>query len=284
MEPEKKILTGNALKLIAMITMLIDHIAYVILERGILYRVVYVNGEAIHELRDSNQFLEIVNLVLRGVGRIAFVIFLFLLVEGFIHTSNVFKYALRLGIFAIISEIPFNIAFSGKVFDIENQNVFFTLFISLIMMCGFEALHDHFYESHYALYFILSILVWFAASAAAAFLKTDYGAMGVSMAAVMYLLRNKPGQRSLVLGIVIFIFCIVSPNLSGEKYEIIREYFGYSSILELVGLVAFAFISRYNGERGSFRHKYAFYLFYPVHLLILGLITAFSLGIGLIIK
>ncbi len=89
------------LKMIAIITMLIDHTAAVLIP--------------------SNTVLW---LVMRCIGRLAFPIFVFLLVEGFYHTRDVKKYLLRMGAFALLSEIPFDLAFYGKVLEFTHQNIF----------------------------------------------------------------------------------------------------------------------------------------------------------------
>ena len=108
----KKGLTGSTLKIIAMIAMLIDHIG-----AAVLVRVIRSTGDM--SLYEGYT-------ILRKIGRIAFPIFCFLLVEGFIHSSDKKKYALRLGIFALLSEVPFDLAFQSKVVGFEYQNVFFT--------------------------------------------------------------------------------------------------------------------------------------------------------------
>ena len=87
------------LKLIAILSMTIDHIGYLLFPKVTLLRI---------------------------VGRIAFPIFAYLIAEGFVHTGDVKKYLLRLGIFAILSEIPYDLVISGNVLDLEQQNIFFT--------------------------------------------------------------------------------------------------------------------------------------------------------------
>ena len=92
-------MNGQSLKLIAMLTMVIDHIGLALFPNEMIWRY---------------------------IGRIAFPIFAFLIVEGFVHTSDFKKYIGRILVFAIISEIPFNLLVSGDVFDYTHQNVFFT--------------------------------------------------------------------------------------------------------------------------------------------------------------
>ena len=79
---------------------------------------------------------------MRMIGRVAFPIFCFLLIQGFLHTHDVKKYAARLFAFALISELPFDLAFKGKI-DFSYQNVFFTLFIGLMTMIAFRWIEEH---------------------------------------------------------------------------------------------------------------------------------------------
>ena len=115
-------LSGSTLKIIAVITMLTDHIG-----AGILGRIITMQG--IYSGSVYNVYT-----VMRYIGRLAFPIFCFLLVEGFMHTHNVKKYASRLFVFALISEIPFDLFVSGRIVDTSAQNVYFTLLIGLICM------------------------------------------------------------------------------------------------------------------------------------------------------
>ncbi|SFR93946.1 TraX family protein [Anaeromicropila populeti] len=117
-------MSGSTLKLIAIFAMIIDHVAAVL-----VWSVAYSTN--------NTQMMEISH-YMRMFGRIAFPIFCFLLVEGFVHTKNRRRYAIRLALFAVISEIPFDLAFSMTPFDFNAQNVFFTLFLGLVVLMGLE--------------------------------------------------------------------------------------------------------------------------------------------------
>ena len=134
-------LSGYHLKMIALVTMLIDHVAAVLIWR--VYAASY-NITASMQLSDNlgdklivwvagNQ--DIIYTIyewMRYIGRMAFPIYCFLLVEGFLHTRNVVKYTGRLAVFALISEIPFDLAISGRWWDANSNNVFFTLTLGLL--------------------------------------------------------------------------------------------------------------------------------------------------------
>ncbi|SHK60157.1 TraX protein [Anaerocolumna jejuensis DSM 15929] len=140
--PEERIkkrgIPGSTLKLIAIFVMLIDHIAATILDRTLITRGFYNMGMGTEGNAAASNLLNMIDGIMRMIGRLGFPLFCFLLVEGFVHTSNKRKYAIRLGIFALISEIPFDLAFSGKVFNFGYQNVFFTLLIGFLVMWGFQ--------------------------------------------------------------------------------------------------------------------------------------------------
>lgn len=225
-------LSGSTLKLIAIVTMLIDHIAATILMRMLMLHTT-AGGEA--------NLYEIYSLM-RSVGRISFPIFCFLLVEGFIHTSNRVRYAMRLGAFALISEIPFDLAFSGQLLEFSYQNIFFTLFLGLLTMMAFNQIERQ--ESiPVAIKTLLFVIAIFAGMGMAELLMTDYGAKGVMCIMALYLFR---GNRK----IQVLAGCL--------------SFFWW----ELPAVIAFLPIYFYNGKRG-WNLKYFFYAFYPVHLLIL---------------
>lgn len=249
-EQEKKSgLAGSALKMIAMVTMLIDHFAATVLTQKIIRS---------PECFDATRHLRMNGLVcsywiMRGIGRIAFPIFIFLLLEGFLHTRNRFRYIGRLLLFAAVSEIPFDFAFTlsegmvrqGQIIEFTYQNVFFTLAIGLIVitvMEGIRALH-----ADIILKVILSLGVVALGAALAYFMHTDYDAFGVLAIVSVYLLRNTRKELRIAIPCVILSF---------------------TSLLELVALIDILPVSFYNGERG-WKFKWVFYLFYPVHLFIL---------------
>ena len=115
-------LDSDALKLIAMVTMLIDHIGAAILLPA------HFTG-----INISNTWVDVYDLS-RKIGRTAFPIFVFLLVEGFFHTHSRKKYFGRLLLFALLSEIPFDLAFYGVLFYESSQNVFLTLAIFILLI------------------------------------------------------------------------------------------------------------------------------------------------------
>lgn len=242
---EKKGISGSTLKMIAIITMLLDHTGAVVLGRLLM-----VSGIASLDTTDmaatmlwvkDNAVLYAVYMLLRYIGRIAFPIFCFLLVQGFVHTSNKRKYALRLGLFALISEIPFDLALSSVALEFQHQNVFFTLFIGLVTMMVYETVEkkEDWSEIFKVICWIVTVL---AGMGAAKFLRTDYDAIGVFCIMMLYIFRQKKSTQ-IIVGCVSFLWELTAP-------------------------LAFIPIAFYNGKRG-WKMKYFFYVFYPVHLLIL---------------
>lgn len=148
---EKKGIAGSTLKLIALVTMLIDHIGATLVERTM-----YANGylEAMADqtkavewmTNPANLGLYFLDIAMRMIGRIAFPIFIFLLVQGFMHTHSKAKYLLRMAIFCIIAEIPFNLAINCTLTTPYYQSVFFTLTIGLLVIWGMDTLKGKTYE------------------------------------------------------------------------------------------------------------------------------------------
>ena len=176
---KKKGISGSTLKMIAIVTMLIDHIGAAVLARLLMVNGLgelnQTNTDAIMQWLSANGALYWTYTIMRMIGRVAFPIFCFLLVEGFLHTHDVKKYAMRLGLFALLSEIPFDLAFSSKILEFNYQNVFFTLFIGLLTMIAYRAVEEK-EEWGQAWKVILYILI--VAAGRAGVVTKDYVAPG----------------------------------------------------------------------------------------------------------
>ncbi|MGN0342301.1 MAG: TraX family protein [Roseburia sp.] len=239
-------ISGSTLKMIAVITMLIDHVGAGVLGR---YLTMYSWNATLGA--DVYDTLWIIYNVMRGIGRIAFPIYCFLLVEGFTHTKSVGRYSLRLLVFAFVSEVPFDLLFCGKTVDLSYQNVFFTLWIGLLVMWGYKWIEER-QKLHVVAKVLLDVIILLAGMAFADFLATDYSYYGVFAITMLYIFREKKVAQ-IVAGCLSFLWEIWAP-------------------------VAFIPIGFYNGKRG-WNMKYFFYCFYPVHLLLLYLLCVL-LGIS----
>ena len=234
-------LNGNQLKLIAVISMLCDHAAIRLLAYGLI-PALYVAGENMAAERWNQAFW-----ILRSVGRMAFPIYVFLLTEGFCHTRNRRRYALRLGVFALISEIPFDLLVYGKIWDTHSQNIFFTLFLGVLMLTAVDWIGRN-TDAALAQYRQMAVVV--GAALLAWFLRTDYDAAGIMLIAVLFWFRLTPDTACLA--------CFVL--MAAAEFRPVY----------IPGLaVSFFLIRCYNGTRGSWKGKWFFYLVYPVHLLVL---------------
>lgn len=180
---------------------------------------------------------------LRCLGRIAFPIFCFLIVEGFFHTHDVRRYMGRLGVFALISEIPYDLAFRGVPLEYAHQNVFFTLLIGIGMMVLLERNREWPVKA-----VILLLAMWLAV-----LIRSDYNFRGVLLIFVFYIFHESRWLAVTAGGFWNFL------------YQGVTQKYGVLSVLPL---------ALYNGERGR-KMKYFFYIFYPAHLLLLYGISRF---------
>lgn len=246
----KRGISGSTLKMTALFTMLLDHIGASLLEPALMRSAASagITSWDYEALFFACPKLMSVYTVLRLTGRIAFPIFCFLLVEGFLHTRNLPRYLMRLGLFALISELPFDLAFYRTSFYPDYQNVFFTLLSGMLVLTVLRFSYERF-ALQKGVCFLVNALAICSGAAAAELLHTDYGAMGVLTIVVMYCCREKRFWQ-MTFGCFILI-CM--------------------SFLEITSLISIPLVKLYNGERGL-KLKYLFYAFYPVHLLLLYLI------------
>ena len=241
MEEQNKGLTGSTLKWIAIVTMLIDHVGAAVLTRMLL---VYLqNPGEIGWIKDNDTYVVVYYAMqcMRMIGRLAFPIFCFLLVEGFQRTQSIPKYALRMAGFALITEVPFDLAFSAQVVYWGYQNVMLTLLVGLLTMWGCREIEKRY--SHKKVLLGIGYTVCVAAGMLwAQLMHTDYSWKGVACIMVLYFFRKDR-----------LIQCIAG---------------AISFSWEATAILSFFPLFKYNGQRGM-KMKYFFYLFYPLHLLIL---------------
>ena len=272
---ERREMTAATLKWIAVISMLIDHFGASIIE-GWLYR----------SALPYHQWLAYFDYYcVRAIGRLAFPIFIFLMVEGLYHTHNRWLYIGRLVLLAAISELPFDVAIFATRFNIDNhqyfynyhQNVFFTLSIGLLMMVLLEMVrpHSRFFaldrevaeregteivsEPWYMVFFrlVLCVVIMGAMAYLNHRIRADYAASGIIAFACMYWMNvwTRSPWRTVLLGVAaLVVFC---------------------SITEGVAIIDALIVRRYRGAKGKSMNKWFFYFIYPVHLIIYGCILVF---------
>ncbi len=215
-------MSSFVLKLIAMITMFCDHLGYA--------------------LYGKFSFLNY-------IGRIAFPLFAFQLTEGFIHTRSKKNYLYRLLLFALVSQVPFSLfltLFNSSVV----LNIFFTLFLALVAMLGYEKCENK----------SIGLLLVAGIACCADLIKTDYGSFGILLIFCFYIFKNKKLYMNLSYIVLILLKYLPSYINSNFFYRYLILMFCY--------LIPLLFINLYNGKKGP-NTKYYLYLFYPAHLILL---------------
>lgn len=237
-------MTSFLLKLIGIITMLCDH-----------------SGDAILV---KFSFLNL-------IGRIAFPLFAFQLTQSYIHTKNLKKFIYRLLIFSLVSQIPFTLFLSTfadtyntiQIFSLNirlySLNIGFTMLLSVLAILAFDKIENKFCGLG------VSLLIVFISQ----LLNVDYGAFGVLLILILYIFRNNKFALNICCIITIcsyyFIRFLQKPTISIVNYYL---------PLTLFTCLPFIFINLYNGKQGA-KVKYLFYIFYPMHLLLLYFINYF---------
>lgn len=205
------------------------------------------------------------------IGRMAFPIFAFQIAEGFVHTTNVKKYTLRLLLFALVAEIPFNLFYSSRLFNPFHQNVLFTLLLGLLAIRTIDRAR----KERTAKRILLGVL-WVGLICIGSVLGfVDYGFMGMVTVVMFYVLRDFPFAwlaqlaAMILLNVVFFEGMVFPVELFGRTFEIPTQSFAVFSLIP---------IWMYGGKKGASSKllQYGFYAFYPAHMLILHLIRLFA--------
>lgn len=241
-------LSGAGIKIIAIISMIIDHVG------GHIVRSWFVLSEyniVTAENQSTSILIHTVIKVCDALGSIAFPLFCFLLAEGYVHTRDKRKYALTMLAFAFISEIPFNLVHRMRFFYPGLQNVMFTLAISIFTLYAAELIDEKTKGSRKK--WLCRAAVIIAGMGLAFLVRGEYVFLGVLAITLFYYLREYKYLRLLA-----FVPLVVP---------------------SLWSLLALPAVMLYNGERGK-QNKYFFYIFYPAHFLLIYAVMALLLKMG----
>ena len=226
-------LSGAWLKLIAIISMLIDHV-----NKALIYPNLSSNDGALTVL--SNLF--------DIIGRIAFPLFCFLLVEGYFKTRSRKKYLFHLLLFGVISEVPFDMFTTASFFNMNWNNVMFTLALVLVTIWIIDTLKEKMQKKSKVLWYIVSLLIVLIMCIVAMAFSLDYE------------------HHAILIGYFFYLF---------HDARLLAIPLCYASIYTTPwALLGFGLTLTYNGERGK-QNKMLNYWFYPVHLLILGILRLY---------
>ena len=276
---------GN-LKMIALFCMTLDHFAVMILDSWLKILA-----------KESLEYfcVNTLHIMLRLIGRIAFPIFCFFIVEGLLYTRNVYKYALRLLILGIISEVPFDMVLKHTFFDRHNQNVFWTLLLGLITIYAIDGIYKK-VKCKKAIRYIIVTITALSGMYLAEFFGTDYGIVGVLTIIIIYLIGREEYVFSVVLNIlgqaykvttfergktfivelVIYILFITTfsiviyfskrvNNINAKKMLAGVAALSGINPMEMAALINVRLFAMYNGEKGK-NIGWLFYFYYPLHL------------------
>lgn len=182
---------------------------------------------------EYREYVVIAYKTMRIIGRISLPIFAFCIAEGFFYTKSKLGYFRRIFLFACLSEIPYDLAICGKIVKLNNQNVLFTFSLAIIMLMIFDKL-EQMDNLRYFLMVVFAVVGYF--------LHSDYGVVGILFVGIFYLFREDRMHRYL--------------------------FSGACMLLDPGQLLSLPFMASYSGEKGR-NHKKLFYLFYPLHLMML---------------
>ena len=228
-------MTSFGLKIVALISMLCDHFGLSFLP--------------------SPSYLNV-------IGRIAFPIFAFQISEGYIHTKNLKKYFLRLGLFALISQIALTLFLKSIGSTKFILNIFFTLFIGLLSITLYDFIKTKYNNKYLGIIPVLLLAIL------GQLCMCDYGAYGVVLIFLFYLFKNNKLYMNISVILAMIIKYIIDYLHTPHIYQF---YFAIGAMFSLL------FINLYNNKKGK-NIKYLLYIFYPLHLILFSLIKIFILN------
>ncbi len=244
-------MNGTNLKIYACIAMLFYTASMSIFQNGLIHVNQYTADELSQALAADPDLMVLSGWasVFQLIGGLAVPVFAFLLVEGFLHTSSFRRYLLTMLGFAVVSEVPYDLAMSGVLWDLSGQNPLFTLAVCLVMLYALRLFSGRKGAACRLAqgFIILAAILW------CSMLRFNFGLCTVLLAAIYYLAYDKKGIR-------ILLGCAVS------TMYVTGVFSGYA-------------LWSYNGERGWLSNKYLFYVLYPLHLLVFGLIGRMLAGL-----
>ena len=189
-------------------------------------------------------------LILQIVEGLAIPVFCFLLVEGAMHTADLNKYLLRVAGLAVVTEIPYNFAMSGKLLDFSTRNPVFAMALGLVLIWFYNR-----YSARGIKNTAIKLLVTLCGVLWAGMLAVEHGICCVVVVAALWLFRTKPSLRNLAGGCAMMLCCMLS-------------------LFYMAAPMGFLIVHFYNGEKGP-SAKAVNYLVYPVALLAIGIIGMF---------
>lgn len=237
--------SANGLKYFCAVILLLVNFSTIVLEKGLLRLDAYSPEELVAAMDASARMTALVGVasIIRLFSGVIVPIFAFLLVEGFVHTDSYKNYLGAMTVTALISEPIYDYAMSGSLFDFSQQNPMLSLVIALAMLGIIRIFDDRANIEKWILRFLLVLCAVFWGI----LLRVEFSLETVLLVAIFYCFRDRMGIKT-VLGVL-------------------------ASIMDPLGPFAFCGLIFYNGKRTLRIHKYWFYGFYPLHLLILGIFT-----------
>lgn len=232
------------IKIFAIIFMLIDHVGLFLLDGNATFRL---------------------------LGRIAFPLFCFLLVNGYYHTSDEIKYLKRLALFAIVSEICHDIVFYGQL-EFNNQNVFFTLTLGLLSIIAAENCTELIKEKlnggvQIIANIISKLIILLSFIVMGYLMRVEYGWYGILLIYALYLTYGATNKHKVLMVLAIIVVNYINILLENGVFQ------AYS-----IMSVAYIYMFREQQVDVPKAAKMFCYIFYPAHLLVLGLIKMLFLG------